>query len=77
MEDTRLAVFKFLLLFLYVLLFISVVFSFIRGPSIISSLRYFFVEAYPFKNICQVNIFVLNCLSTESVLTEQVVRISL
>ena len=47
-----------------------------RTLSIISSVRYFLIEAYPFKNICQMENF-RNCLSTKRVLTEQVVRISL
>ena len=73
-EDTRLVVFKFLFLFLCVLLFFLLVFSFFRTLSIISSVRYFLIEAYPFKNICQMENF-RNCLSTKGVFTEEVVRI--
>ena len=76
MADTRLVVFKFLFLFLCVLLFFLLVFSFFRTLSIISSVRYFLIEAYPFKNICQMENF-RNCISTKRVFTEQVVRISL
>ena len=57
------------------LIFVSVcfvvlwlVFSIFRGLSNISSIRYFFVEAYPFKNIYQmeifVNVYLSNCLIT-------------
>ena len=74
MENTRLVVFKFLFLFLCVLLFFLPVFSFFRTLSIISSVRYFLIEAYPFKNICQMENF-RNCLSTKGVFTEEVVRI--
>ena len=48
-----------------VLLFVSacvVIFLtsiFLTGLSILSSVRYCFVEAYPFKNICQMKIFVI------------------
>ena len=42
-----------LFLFLCVLLFFLLVFSFFRELSIILSVRYFFVEAYPFKIICE------------------------
>ena len=45
-----------------------------RTLSIISSVRYFLIEAYPFKNICQMENF-RNCLSTKGVFTEEVVRI--
>ena len=69
----ELVVFKFLFLFLCVLLFFLLAFSFFRT---ISSVRYFLIEAYKFKNICQIENF-RNCLSTKRVLTEQVVRISL
>ena len=58
MEDTRSVVFNFLFLFLCVLLFSWLVFSMFRKLSNISSTRYFSVEAYPFKNICQMEIFV-------------------
>ena len=58
MENTRLVVFTFLFLFLCVLLFFLLVFSFFRTLSIISSVRYFLMEAYPFRNICQMEIFV-------------------
>ena len=67
MEDTRLVVFKFLFLFLCVLLFFLLVFSFLT-LSIISSVRYFLVEAYPFKNICQLEIFVTVYLPKEYLL---------
>ena len=54
--------------FLCVFLFFWVVFSIFRGLSNISLIRYFFVEAYPFKNICQMEIFINaylpNCLIT-------------
>ena len=58
MENTRLVVFTFLFLFLCVLLFFLLVFSFFRTLSIVSSVRYFLIEAYPFRNICQMEIFV-------------------
>ena len=58
MEDTRLVVFKFLFLFLCLLLFLLLVFSFFRALSIISSVTYFFVQAYTFKNISQMEILV-------------------
>ena len=74
MADTRLVVFKFLFLFLYVLLFLLIVFSFLRTLSIIGKI--FLIEAYPFKNICQIENF-RNCLSTKRVFTEQVVCVSL
>ena len=57
MENTMLVVFKYLSLSRCVLLFFLLVFSLFRGLSFISSVRYFFVEAYPFKNICQMEIF--------------------
>ena len=63
-------------LFLFVLLFFLLVFSFFRTLSIISSVRYFLIEAYPFKNICQMETF-RDCLFTKRVFTEQVVRICL
>ena len=44
MEDTRLVVFKFLFLYLCVVVFLTSIFLF-RGLSIIPSLRYFFLEA--------------------------------
>ena len=75
MADMRLVVFKFLYLFLCVLLFSLLVFSFFRTLSIISSVRYFLIEAYQFKNISQMK-NVCNCLSTR-VFTEEVVRIPL
>ena len=65
MQDMRLVVFKFLFLFLCVLLFFLLVFSSFRGPSIISLVRYFFTEAYLFKNICQIEIFVIVYLPKE------------
>ena len=65
-----------LILFLCVLLFFLPVFFFFRTLSIISLVRYFLIEAYPFKNICQMENF-RNCLSTKRVFTERVVRISL
>ena len=65
MEDTRLVVFKFLFLFLRVLLFSLLVFSFFKGFSIVSSVRYFFVETYPFKNNCQMEVFVIVYLPKE------------
>ena len=71
----RLVVFKFLYLFLCVLLFSLLVFSFFRTLSIISLVRYFLIEAYQFKNISQMK-NVCNRLSTR-VFTEQVVRIPL
>ena len=52
------------------------VFPFYRKLSIISSVRYFLIEAYPFKNICQME-HIRNCLSVKRVFTEQVVHISL
>ena len=75
MEDTRLVVLKFLVLFRSVLFFL-LVFSFFRTLSIISLVRYFLIEAYPFKNICQMETF-RDCLFTKRVFTEQVVRICL
>ena len=57
-EYWRLAVFKFFFLFLRAFLFFLLVLSFFRGLSIISSVKYFFVGAYPFKNICQMEIVV-------------------
>ena len=76
MVDTRLVVFKLLFLFLCALLFFLLVFPFYRKLSIISSVRYFLIEAYPFKNICQME-HIRNCLSVKRVFTEQVVHISL
>ena len=70
MESTRLVVFKFLFLFLCVFLYFLLVFSFFRGLSIISSVKYFFVEAYPFKNICQMEIFVIIYLPEECLLNK-------
>ena len=75
MEDTRLVVFKFLFLFLCVLLFFLLVFSFFRTLSIISSVRYFLIEAYPFKNICQMEIFVTVYLPKECLLNKQSVSL--
>ena len=69
-EDTRLVVFKFLFLFLCVLLFFLLVFSFFRTLSIISSVRYFLIEAYPFKNIFQMEIFVTVYLPKECLLNK-------
>ena len=73
MEDTRLVVFKFLFLFLCVFFFFLLVFSILRGLSIISSVRYFFVEAYPFKSICQIKIFVTVYLPKECLLNKQTI----
>ena len=42
-----------------------------RGLSIISSVRYFFVEVYQFKNICQMEIFLLVYLQKECLLNKQ------
>ena len=56
-----------------VLTFVSVcivVFSLFRGLSFISSVRYFFVEAYPFKNICQMQIFLTVYLPKECLLNK-------
>ena len=68
MEGTRLVAFNFLFLFQCVLLFFGLAFSIFRGLSNISLIRYFFVEAYPFKIICQmeifVNVYLPNCLIT-------------
>ena len=69
-EYGRLAVFKFLFLFLSVILFFLLVLSFFRGLSIISLVRYFFVEAYPFKNIFQMEIFVTVYLPKEYLLNK-------
>ena len=41
-----------------IVVFLTSIFLF-RGLSIISSVRYFFVEVYQFKNICQMEIFVI------------------
>ena len=69
-EDTRLVVFKFLVLFLCVLLFLLLVFSFFRALSIISLVTHFLVEAYPFKNICQMEILVTVYLPKECLLNK-------
>ena len=74
-EYGRLVVFKFLFLFLGVFLFSLLVLSFFRGLSIISSARYFFVEAYPFKNICQMEIFVTVYLPKQYLLNKQFVSL--
>ena len=74
-EYGRLVVFKFLFLLLGVFLFFLLVLSFFRGLSIISSVRYFFVEAYPFKNICQMEIFVTVYLPKEYLLNKQFVSL--
>ena len=50
-------------------------FSFFRGLSIISSVRYFFKEAYPFKNICQMEIFVIAYLLKECLVNKQFVSL--
>ena len=68
MEDTRLVVFKFLFLLLCVLLFFLLMFSFYRALSIISSVTNFLVEAYPYKNISQVEILVTVYLPKECLL---------
>ena len=68
MEDTRLVVFKFLFFFLCVLFFLLLVFSFFKTLSIISSVKCFLIEAYPFKNICQMEIFVTAYLPKECLL---------
>ena len=65
-----LVVFKFFFLFVCVLLFFLLVFSIFRGLSIISSVRYFLVEVYPFKNICQIEIFVIVYLPKECLLNK-------
>ena len=78
MEDTMLVVSKFFLLFLYVLLFFLLVFSFFRVLSNISLARYFFKIYFYLviqKHLSDENF--CNCLPTEGVFTEQVVRISL
>ena len=66
-----------------VLIFVSVCvvafltsFFFFRTLSIISSVRYILIEAYPFKDICQIEKF-CNYISTKRVFTKQLVRISL
>ena len=41
-----------------------------RTLSIISSVRYFLIEAYPFKNICQMEIFVTVYLPKECLLNK-------
>ena len=74
MEGTRLVVFKFFFLFMCVyvfmcVLFLLLVFSFSR-ELFISSGRYFFVEAYPSKNICQMEIFVIVYLPKECLLNK-------
>ena len=75
-DTTKLVVFEFFFLFLCLWLFFLLVFSFFRGISIISSVKYFLVEAYPLKRyLSDGNIH--NCLPTERVFTEQVVCISL
>ena len=45
-------------------------FSFFRTLSIISSVIYFLIEAYPFKNICQMEIFVTVYLPKECLLNK-------
>ena len=67
-ENTKLIVLKFFFLFLCVLLFFLLVFSFFRGLSIMSSIRYFFVEVYTFKNICQMEIFIIVYIPKECLL---------
>ena len=57
--------------FLCVLLVFLLVFPFFRELSIISSVGHFFVEAYPFKNICQTEIFVIVYLPKEYLLNKQ------
>ena len=47
------------------LLFFLLVLSFFRGLSIISLVIYFFVQAYPFKNIRQIEIFIIVYLPQE------------
>ena len=59
-----------LFLFLCVLLVFLLVFPFFRELSIISSVGHFFVEAYPFKNICQTEIFVIVYLPKEYLLNK-------
>ena len=66
-----LVVFKCLSLSRCVLLFFLLVFVFFRGLSFISSVRYFFVEAYLFKNICQMEIFLTVYLPKECLLNKQ------
>ena len=51
------------LIFVFVcVVFLTSLFLFFRGISIISSVRYFFVEAYWFKIICHMEIFVISYL---------------
>ena len=73
MKDMRF--FKFLFLFLCVLLLFLLVFSFFKGLSFISSVRYFRRSLYIQKYLSDGNF--RNCLPTERVFTEQVARISL
>ena len=42
-----------------VFVFLTSTFLFFRGLSIFSSVRYFFVEAYPLKKFCQMEIFAI------------------
>ena len=67
-EDTRLVLFKFIFLFLCVLLIFLLVFSFLEGFLLFLSVVYFFAEAYSFKNICQMEIFVTVYLQKEYLL---------
>ena len=71
MEDTRLVVFKFLFLFLCVLLFFLLAFFFFGMVSINSAVRYFLIEAYPFSlTISQMEIFVAPYLPKECLLNK-------
>ena len=76
MEDTRLVVFKFLFLFLCVLLFFLLVFSFFRGLSNISSVKAIFRKSLLIQKYLSDGNF-RNCLPAERVFTEQVFRTSL
>ena len=73
MAGTRLVVFKFLFLFMCVLVFFLLVFSFLRKLSIISLVIYILIEACPFKKYLSGGKF----LSTKKMFTDQVVGISL
>ena len=59
------------LIFVSVFLFFLLVFFFFRGFSIISSVRYFFIGPYPFKNVCQMEVFVIFYVPKESLLNKQ------
>ena len=71
MEDARLIVFKFFFfVFVCVIVFLNSIFLFQRAFYYLIG-RYFFVEAHPFKNICQMEIFVIVYLPKESLLNKQ------